>query len=66
MGRIMEVLSSGYYSWRGTPDSTRQRENQRLLRLIKHWLESGDVYGYSKITHDLRGPSESCGTFYRS
>lgn len=39
---MMEVHPSGYYAWRATPVSTRQRENQRLLGLIKQsWLESG-------------------------
>ena len=36
--------------------------DQRLLGLIKHsWLESGGVYGYRKITHDLRDLGEPCG-----
>ncbi len=47
---------------RATPVSTRQRENQRLLGLIKQsWLESGGVYGYRKITHDLCDLGEWCG-----
>ena len=59
---MMEVHPSGYYAWRATPVSTRQRENQRLLGLIKQsWLESGGVYGYRKITHDLRDLGECCG-----
>jgi putative transposase len=62
MCRMMEVHPSGYYAWRARPVSTRQRENQRLLGLIKQsWLESGGVYGYRKITHDLRDLGEGCG-----
>lgn len=35
--------------------------NRRLLGLIKHhWLASGTVYGYRKITHDLRERGERC------
>ncbi len=34
---------------------------QRLLGLIKHhWLASGTVYGYRKITLDLREAGEHC------
>lgn len=30
--------------------------------MIKYaWLESGGVYGYRKITHDLHDLGESCG-----
>lgn len=40
----------------------REKEDQRLLGLIKHaWLESGGVYGYRKIHDDLRELGESCG-----
>ncbi|WP_373939491.1 IS3 family transposase [Pseudomonas putida] len=39
-----------------------QKEDQRLLGLIKHaWLESGGVYGYRKIHDDLRELGEECG-----
>lgn len=39
----------------------RAREDQRLLGLIKHhWLASGTVYGYRKITLDLREAGETC------
>jgi putative transposase len=62
MCRMMEVHPSGYYAWRAMPVSTRQRENQRLPGLIKQsCLESGGVYGYRKITHDLRDLGECCG-----
>jgi len=41
--------------------SAREREDQRLLGLIKHhWLASGTVYGYRKITLDLRESGERC------
>lgn len=43
-------------------ESARQNEYERLTGLIKQsWLESGGVYGYRKITHDLRDPGERCG-----
>ena len=44
MCRVLGVHRSGYYVWLGQPASTRQREDQRLLGLIKHyWLASGGV-----------------------
>jgi putative transposase len=59
---MMRVHSSGYYAWKSKPVSSRQKDNQRLLGLIKQsWLESGGVYGYRKIVHDLRDLGESCG-----
>jgi len=58
----MRVHPSGYYAWKSEPASLRQKDDQRLLGLIKQfWLESGGVYGYRKIVHDLRDLGESCG-----
>jgi putative transposase len=58
----MNVHPSGYYAWRLAPSSNRQREDDRLLGLIKQfWLESGGVYGYRKVTDDLRDVGERCG-----
>lgn len=62
MCKVMTVNPSGYYAWRAKPITERQQENQRLAGLIKQsWLESGGVYGYRKITHDLRDLGEGCG-----
>lgn len=59
---MMRVHPSGYYAWKSKPASSRQKDDQRLLGLIKQsWLESGGVYGYRKIAHDLRDLGESCG-----
>lgn len=58
----MRVHPSGYYAWLHIPKSKRQKEDERLLGLIKQfWLESGCVYGYRKIFKDLRECGESCG-----
>ena len=55
MCRVLGVQRSGYYAWLRHGASAREREDQRLLGLIKHnWLASGTVYGYRKITLDLR------------
>jgi putative transposase len=59
---MMKVHRSGYYAWLKQPKSARQKEDERLLGLIKQfWLESGCVYGYRKIHQDLREAGESCG-----
>jgi len=60
--RMMRVHRSGYYAWVKQPKSPRQKENERLLGLIKQfWLESGCVYGYRKVYDDLRDIGETCG-----
>ena len=39
MCRVLGVHRSGYYAWLRGPASVREREDQRLLGLIKHhWL----------------------------
>ena len=59
---MMSVHPSGYYAWKAELASTRQKDGHRLLGLIKQfWLESGGVYAYRKITHDLRDLGERCG-----
>jgi putative transposase len=59
---MMVVHPSGYYAWRAEPMSARAKEDQRLSGLIKQsWLESGGVYGYRKVTDDLKELGESCG-----
>ncbi len=60
--KMMAVHPSGYYAWNAAPVSARTREDQRLLGLLKQaWLESGGVYGYRKLTMDMRDLGESCG-----
>lgn len=59
---MMRVHPSDYYAWKSGSVSLRQKDDQRLLGLIKQsWLESGGVYGYRKIVRDLRDLGESCG-----
>lgn len=62
MCMCLGVHPSGYYAWKGAPMSTRGKDDQRLLGLLKHaWLESGGVYGYRKLTMDMRDLGETCG-----
>jgi len=62
MCKVMTVHPSGYYSWKVNPTSPRAKDDQRLLGLLKQaWLESGGVYGYRKLTMDMRDLGERCG-----
>ena len=62
MSRVLKAPRSGFYAWLAQPQSCRQRDDERVLGLIKQaWLESGAVYGYRKITQDLREIGENCG-----
>ena len=59
---VMRVHPSGYYAWKANPISARELDNQRLLPKLKQaWLESGGIYGYRKITLDMRDLGEGCG-----
>ena len=62
MCKVMQLHPSGYYAWKATPQSPRAKDDQRLLGLLKQaWLESGGVYGYRKLTLDMRDLGERCG-----
>ncbi|WP_432652499.1 IS3 family transposase [Pseudoalteromonas luteoviolacea] len=61
MCKVLSVQRSGFYAWMSNPKSKRELEDERLTGLIKHsWLESGCVYGYRKVTSDLRDLGEAC------
>ncbi len=62
MCKVMQLHPSGYYAWKTEPQSSRVKDDQRLLGLLKQaWLESGGVYGYRKLTLDMRDLGERCG-----
>ena len=49
---------SGFYAWLIEPLSNRAREDARETELIRQaWAESAKVYGYRKLTDDLRDQS---------
>ena len=62
MCRVLAVSRSGYYAWCSRPESTRSREDRRLLAKIRafHHRSRGS-YGSSRIHADLREDGESCG-----
>jgi putative transposase len=63
MCRVLRVHRSGFYAWLSSPLSARALDDRRLCGLIRQvWLESGAVYGYRKVTDELREDwHETCG-----
>ena len=54
MCRVLSVSRSGYYRWRGRPESRRTIENRRLDVHIKAiFMKSKRRYGSPKITDEL-------------
>ena len=59
MCRVLRVHFSGFYAWLKEPLSYRAQEDVRQTELIRQaWADSGKVYGYRKLTDDLRDQSE--------
>lgn len=62
MCNLLDVSRSGYYEWRFRPLSDRAIEDARLLPLIRaSYGASHGVYGYRRISMDLKDAGESCG-----
>jgi len=61
MCRCLCIHPSGFYAWLKAPLSKRAQEDARQTALIKKaWQDSGKVYGYRKLHHDLRDQGETC------
>ncbi len=57
-----ECPQSGFYSWLLNAVSARDKDNQRLLTLIRDsYSLSGGVYGYRRVHGDLNEIGETCG-----
>lgn len=53
------VHVSGFYAWLKYPQSQRALNDERQTKLIRQpWTDSGKVYGYRKLTDDLRDHGE--------
>lgn len=60
--RVLNVARAGFYAWLHNPVSERDKDNQRLLALIRDsYALSGGVYGYRRVHGDLREIGKSCG-----
>jgi len=61
MCRVLDVARAGYYAWLQEPLSNRDREDARLLRLIRaSYKASHGVYGARRVFLDLREAGETC------
>ncbi len=59
MCRVLRVHFSGFYAWLKEPLSLRAQDDARQTALIRQaWSDSGRVYGYRKLTDDLRDQGE--------
>ncbi|MEB2709590.1 IS3 family transposase [Citrobacter koseri] len=62
MCRVLNVARAGFYAWLHNPVSVRDKDNQRLLTLIRDsYSLSGGVYGYRRVHGDLNEIGETCG-----
>jgi len=53
--RTLEVSRTGFYAWRGRPESTRAQEDRRLAVLVRAAHEAGRrTYGSPRVLRELR------------
>lgn len=61
MCHVLKVSRSGYYAWVDRPESERERDNRRLLVLIKAaHKKSNKTYGSPRIHQQLLKDGERC------
>jgi transposase InsO family protein len=61
MCEVLEVSRSGYYSWRGRPQSRRRREDRRLGVAVRTVFEQGrGQYGSPRVHRALRQQGVRC------
>ena len=57
MCRVLEISRSGYYAWLSRPESEREREDRRLLTMIKAiHRESRGTYGCPRVLSGAARP----------
>ena len=62
MCQVLQVSSSGYYTWRSAPEGQRSRANRALLGKIVHIHQhSRETYGYPRVHAELKAAGEHCG-----
>ncbi|MFP1755410.1 IS3 family transposase [Lonsdalea quercina] len=62
MCRVLNVARAGFYEWLHNSVSARDKDNERLLMLIRDsYSLSGGVYGYRRVHGDLSEIGETCG-----
>ena len=59
---VLEVSSSGYYDWRGRPESAHAKQNRQLVTKIRVFHKaSRETYGSPRIHQDLVASGERIG-----
>ena len=62
MCRVLKIARAGYYAWLHEPESSRTIADKRLLKLIRSSYDASyGIYGYRRITLDLKELGEGCG-----
>jgi putative transposase len=57
----LDVSTSGYYEWRGRPESATAQRRTRLKELIKKIFDDSDeTYGYRRVHAELARQSHRC------
>jgi putative transposase len=57
----LEVSPSGYYAWRGRPESQRRRDDRRLKVMVRSvFRQSRETYGSPRIHHEFRAQGIRC------
>ena len=60
----MQVSRSGYYNWRKGVRSSRQKENEKLIPIVRAaHKESKGTYGARRIAIEVEAHGSSCGRF---
>ena len=60
--RSLKVSPSGYYAWRGRPESRRARRDRQLTQLIRAAHAASDgTYGSPRIHAELKEDGFACG-----
>ena len=61
MCRVLKIARAGYYAWLHEPESGKTIEDKRLLQLIRSSYDASyGIYGYRRITLDLKELGEGC------
>jgi putative transposase len=61
MCQVLNVSSSGYYDWRGRPESTQSRSNRALdVQIHSVFNEHKQRYGVPRVTEELKDRGIHC------